>query len=59
MQRIISKLHDILNLIKGFEAGYTSSNNKAMLIKNENKVYRIVIEELGEGEVKDFFWVIQ
>lgn len=54
MKQIIFKLHDILNMIKGFEAGYTSKNSKSMIVKFECKNYKVTIEELGEGEVIDY-----
>lgn len=48
------KLHNILNDMKKFCAGYSSSDKNSMIIKFEDKVYKAEFTELGEGEVKDF-----
>lgn len=51
---IMHELHNLLNMLKGFTAGYKSSNGKEMLIEKEGQVYKITIEEIGEGSVEDF-----
>jgi hypothetical protein len=51
---IIHELHNLLNMLKGFTAGYKSSNSKEMLIEKEGQVYKITIEEIGRGAVEDF-----
>lgn len=53
MFELITKLHNLLNAMKGFESGYSSENKKEMLIKHKNKVYKVSLEELGEGEIID------
>ncbi|MFE8701176.1 hypothetical protein ACFYKX_11275 [Cytobacillus sp. FJAT-54145] len=53
MFEIIHKLYEVLNLVKKLEAGYTSANPKAMLVSYENKVYKMTLEEVGEGKVED------
>jgi hypothetical protein len=53
MLRIISKLYDILNQFKGIEAGYTTKNKNQMIIKFEDKNYKLTIEEVGEGDIME------
>jgi hypothetical protein len=48
------KLHGILNEMKKFAAGYSSSDKNAMIIKFEDKVYLAEFTALGEGEVSDY-----
>lgn len=48
------KLHNILNEMKRFGAGYSSGDKSAMIIKYEDKVYLAEFTELGEGEVSDY-----
>ena len=52
--KLIHKLHRILNLCKGFEAGYSSSNNDRMLIEHEGKRYAVKIVEI-ENPSKNIF----
>ena len=47
------KLHAILNALKGFKSGYTSANSKALLVKFDNKLVKVTLEEVGEGEIED------
>lgn len=54
IRKLIQTLHNVLNLIKGFETGYTTSNDSQMLIENEGSVFKITIEKVGEGKVEDF-----
>lgn len=51
---LIHKLHEVLNLLKGFTAGYKSSNAEEMLMGYEGKVFKITITPIGEGEVEDY-----
>lgn len=51
MQNPIQKLHEAFNLLKGFESAHTSSNQKDFLVKIEDKVYKLSIEELDEKEL--------
>lgn len=53
MFELIHKLHEHLNQLKRFESGYTSANNKSMLVKFDEKIYRVDIKEVGEGEIID------
>jgi hypothetical protein len=54
MRGLIHYLHSILTVLKGFEAGYTTSNNSQMIISNGGKVYKLTLEEVGEGQVDDY-----
>lgn len=54
-RNIIHQLHNLLNMIKGFSAGYTSSNDQEMLIEKEGVVYKISIETIGEGTIEEHF----
>lgn len=53
-RKIIHELHNLLNMMKGFTAGYKSSNDKQMLLENDGTVYKITIEPVGKGSVEDF-----
>ncbi len=48
---IIHKLFALLTMIKDFDAGYSSKNRKSMIVSYKNKVYRLDISEVGEGEI--------
>lgn len=50
-RKIIHSLSDSLNRIKGFDAGYTTRNNKEMLISFEGKTYKLNIQEVEESEL--------
>lgn len=54
MFELIHKLFESLNNLKRFEAGYTSENQNEMLVKFDNKVYKLSLVELGEGETSDY-----
>lgn len=45
------KLHEILNMVKGFTAGYTTSNIDSILMSYEDKVYKVTLTEVDKGEV--------
>jgi hypothetical protein len=51
MFEFIHKLYSLLNQFKGFEAGYSTQNTKAMIIKYGDKNYKITVEELGDGDI--------
>lgn len=51
--KLIHQLHTVLNMIKGFTAGYTSSNKDQMLVEHEGAVYKVTLEYLGEGAVEE------
>jgi len=53
--KLIHELHVILNRLKGFEAGYTSQNQSSMLVKQDGLIYKVSIEQVGEGEIEDHF----
>lgn len=50
----LSKLHNVFILIKGINSGYSSSNNKQMLVENDGEVFLLSIEKVGDGKVEDF-----
>ena len=43
---IIHKLHQILNELKDFKAGYSSSKNNKMLIQYQGEFYAVRLEKL-------------
>ena len=51
---IMHELHNLLNMLKGFTTGYRSSNGKEMLLEKEGFVYKVRIEEVGEGSIEDY-----
>ena len=51
---LIQKLHQILNLCKGFETGYSSGDKNHMLIIYEGKRYAVKIAEI-ENPSEDAF----
>lgn len=53
--KMIHELSTLLNMIKGFTAGYTSNNNKEMLVEKDGQVYKLTIEKVGSGTVADHF----
>ena len=46
--KVIFKLHEVLNMIKGFATGYTSSNKNSFITDYENKRYKVTLEEIQE-----------
>jgi len=54
MFELIHKLYTILNQIKGFESGYTTSNSKAIIINFKGNNYKVTIEELGDGSIDEY-----
>jgi sulfur relay (sulfurtransferase) DsrC/TusE family protein len=53
MNRLILKLHEVLNFIKGFETMYTTSCMNKMIVKHEGKSYLVKIELISEQEELD------
>ena len=54
MFQFIHKLFEVFNLLKNFEAGYSTHSKNEMLVKHGDKVYKLTIVELGEGEIEDY-----
>jgi hypothetical protein len=54
-----SHLHRILNEMKSFATGYSTSNNNQMIIQYEDKVYLAEFTELGNGETSDYMYVLR
>ena len=52
--KLIQKLHQILNLCKGFEVGYSSGDKNHMIIDYEGKRYAVKIAEI-ENPSEDVF----
>lgn len=52
---LIIEIHTILNFIKGFEAGYSTSSNNQMMIDYRGKRYMVTFEELCDVEDEDMF----
>ena len=48
---IVAKLHDALNRLKGFDAGFTSSNKNQMIINYNGANYKVTLEYIGEGDL--------
>ena len=55
MRELISEMHRILNLIKGFVAGYSSRSDDQMMIDYKGKRYMLTLEELCNVEDEDMF----
>lgn len=53
MMGIIILLHNVLNRLKGFDAGYSSSHGDKMVLLHEGKYYLLKLEELPEVVVTD------
>lgn len=53
MLSIILKLHDILNECKNFIPGYSHKNSNKMIIKYQDKFYKVSFEELRPIEITD------
>lgn len=54
MLRIITKMAEGLDRLKGFNTGYTTANKDHMIIEVEGKVYLVKATQLGEGTVDEF-----
>lgn len=55
MRELIIETHRILNLIKDFAAGYSSSSSDQMMIDYKGKRYMVTFEELCDVEDEDMF----
>lgn len=53
MQMIVA-IHGVLNLIKGFSAGYSGDSDK-MMIEYQNKRYIVTFEEVCNVDDEDAF----
>lgn len=51
MIKQIAKLNNVLNMMKDFDAGYTTANKNEMLIKSEGKVFKLTLQEVDETEL--------
>lgn len=51
MNSPIQKLHFLLDSFKGFDAAHTSENDKEMLVKIDDKVYKLTITDTGEKDL--------
>lgn len=55
MRELMTKIHTVLNLIKDFAAGYSSSSSDQMMIDYKGKRYMVTFEELCNVEDEDMF----
>lgn len=53
MRELIYSIHMVLNLIKDFVAGYSSSSSDQMMIDYKGKRYMVTFEELCDVEDED------
>ena len=51
MDNPIHRLHFSLNAFKGFETAHTSENDKEMLVKIDDKVYKLTVTDTGEKDL--------
>lgn len=49
--QVIYKLHAVLNMIKGYEAGYTTKNSSEMLISTNGRTYKLSLEKVEDEEL--------
>lgn len=55
MKKLIIDIHTILNLMKDFVAGYSSSSSDQMMIDYKGKRYMVTFEELCDVEDEEMF----
>lgn len=55
MRELIINIHRILNFVKDFEAGYSTSSSDQMMIDYKGKRYMLTFEELCNIEDEDMF----
>ena len=55
MKKLIIDIHTVLNLMKDFVAGYSSSSSDQMMIDYKGKRYMVTFEELCSVEDEDMF----
>lgn len=48
MNSLIIKLHEILNLLKGFEAMYSTKRSDRMIVKHNDTIYLIEIKKISD-----------
>ena len=53
MRELIMDIHRILNLMKDFDAGYSSRSSDQMMIDYKGKRYMLTFEELCNVEDED------
>jgi hypothetical protein len=53
MLHLIQELNSILNRLKGFSAGHSSSNQTEMLVQHNDDVYKITVEKVGKGSIEN------
>lgn len=55
MKKLIIDIHTVLNLMKDFVAGYSSSSSDQMMIDYKGKRYMVTFEELCDVEDEEMF----
>ena len=55
MKKLIINIHTVLNLMKDFVAGYSSSSSDQMMIDYKGKRYMVTFEELCDVEDEEMF----
>ena len=55
MTKLIIDIHTVLNLMKDFVAGYSSSSPDQMMIDYKGKRYMVTFEELCDVEDEEMF----
>lgn len=55
MRELIIDIHTVLNLMKDFVAGYSSSSSDQMMIDYKGKRYMVTFEELCDVEDEEMF----
>lgn len=55
MRKLIINIHTVLNLMKDFVAGYSSSSSDQMMIDYKGKRYMVTFEELCDVEDEEMF----
>lgn len=55
MKKLIIDIHTVLNLMKDFVAGYSSSSLDQMMIDYKGKRYMVTFEELCDVEDEEMF----
>ena len=55
MKKLIIDIHTVLNLMKDFVAGYSSSSSDQMMIDYKGKRYMVTFEELCDVEDEEIF----
>lgn len=49
---VVQKIHNILTMIRGFRAGYTSRNDSVMMVSYEGEVYKVTFERVDNGKLE-------